>query len=90
MDHKQPMDDNTNIHSHQLLREIEKALRNISYGSLEIVVQNGVVTQMTVRHITKTSLEVGAKSDNMHTHANNTRQTTKQTISNSLEIKLTT
>lgn len=39
-----------------LLSEIEQALRSVSpYGSLEIFVQDNVVTQITVRKIKKTS-----------------------------------
>ncbi len=47
-----------NVHSKVLLLEIKKALEGIDYGSLEVIVQNGVVTQITVRNITKTSLSV--------------------------------
>lgn len=50
-----------NVHSKVLLLEIKKALESIEYGSLEIIVQNGVVTQITVRNITKTSLTVNKK-----------------------------
>jgi len=50
-----------NVHSKVLLLEIKKALETIDYGSLEVIVQNGVVTQITVRNITKTSLSVHKK-----------------------------
>lgn len=50
-----------NVHSQVLLLEIKKALQGIEYGSLEVIVQGGVVTQITVRNITKTSLIVNKK-----------------------------
>lgn len=38
-----------------LLSEIEKALKSVDgYGSLEIYVNGGIVTQLTVRNIKKT------------------------------------
>lgn len=41
--------------SNELLDEIKKALSSINFGSLEIYVQSGNVTQITVRQIKKTS-----------------------------------
>lgn len=39
-----------------LLREVKNALQSVnSYGSVEIYVQNGIVTQITVRNIKKTN-----------------------------------
>ena len=46
----------------QLLLEIESALRMIrNYGSVEIYVQNSIVTQITSRNIKKT--QVGLNRD---------------------------
>lgn len=43
--------------SPKLLSEIESALRMIrNFGSVEIYVQNNIVTQITVRNIKKTSV----------------------------------
>ncbi len=41
-----------------LVSEIKEALKSVSYGSIEIFVQNKVVTQITVRNIKKTSVEI--------------------------------
>ena len=42
--------------SDTLLLEVKKALKGVNtYGSVEIFVQDGVVTQITVRNIKKTS-----------------------------------
>ena len=42
--------------SKTLLREVRNALQSVSsYGSVEIYVQDSVVTQITVRNIKKTS-----------------------------------
>lgn len=47
-----------NTDSEQLFKEIVKALQSIQYGSVEIVVQDKTVTQITVRNITKTSVSI--------------------------------
>lgn len=47
----------------RLLSEIKEALRSVSYGSIEIFVQNKVVTQITVRNIKKTSVEIEEPTD---------------------------
>lgn len=42
--------------SETLVSEIKKALVKVDrYGSVELFIQNGVVTQITVRSITKTN-----------------------------------
>lgn len=42
--------------SARLIEELKQALRSVSsYGSVEIYIQEGVVTQITVRNIKKTS-----------------------------------
>ncbi len=42
--------------SQTLIFELKKALQSVpDYGSIEIFVQNGIVTQVTVRNIKKTS-----------------------------------
>lgn len=44
--------------------EIEKALQTVAYGSIEIYVQNKVVTQITVRNIKKTSVSLASSTTN--------------------------
>ena len=42
--------------SETLLLDIKKSLKGVkNYGSVEIIVQDGVVTQITVRNIKKTA-----------------------------------
>jgi hypothetical protein len=41
-----------------LLTEIKSALQSVRYGSIEIFVQNKIITQITVRNIHKTSVEI--------------------------------
>jgi len=42
--------------SESLIVEIKSALQSVkTYGSIEIYIQNGVVTQITVRNIKKTN-----------------------------------
>lgn len=45
-----------------LLDEIEDALENITFGSVEIYVQDKKVTQITVRNIKKTSVALTSQS----------------------------
>lgn len=40
------------------LEEIQAALQTIRFGSVEIYVQDGIVTQVTVRNIKKTKYEI--------------------------------
>jgi hypothetical protein len=48
--------------STKLLGELKEALKSIqSYGSVEIIVQNKTVTQITVRNIKKTNSNGTAK-----------------------------
>ncbi len=53
----------TNNDSSELYSEIKNALRSVKYGSIEIIVQNKVVTQITVRNIHKTSVDLDLKND---------------------------
>ncbi len=39
-----------------LIREINTALKSLNWGSVEIYVQNNIVTQITVKNIKKTSV----------------------------------
>lgn len=41
-----------------LLDEIKSALESVKFGSIEIFVQNKIITQITVRNIHKTSMEI--------------------------------
>lgn len=41
-----------------LITEIKDALASVRYGSIEIFVQNKVITQITIRNIHKTSVEI--------------------------------
>ena len=52
------------IPSH-LLTEIKNALESVKDGSNEIFVQNKVITQITVRNIHKTSMEVNEENSNI-------------------------
>ncbi len=42
----------------ELLQEIENALGAVDFGSIEIYVQDKTVTQITVRNIKKTSINI--------------------------------
>lgn len=80
---KKFMDDIIEINKKTLLFEIDKALQNIQYGSLEIIVQDGVVTQITVRKIQKTNLGVSKSVQATRTSSKNGKA-----IASKLNIKL--
>lgn len=44
-----------------IIDEIKEALDNINYGSVEVIVQGGVVTQISTRIIKKTKLKPTSK-----------------------------
>ena len=46
-----------------LISEIESALDAVDFGSIEIYVQDKTVTQITVRNIKKTSINITASSE---------------------------
>ncbi len=63
-----------------ILSEIQKALDDMIFGSVELYVQNSKVTQITVRHIKKTSmptkyenekLEIGKNAKKLLTNKKN-------------------
>lgn len=44
--------------------EIRQAIENISYGSVEVIVQNGTVTQISTRIIKKTNIRPASQPVN--------------------------
>lgn len=55
-----------------LVDELEKALQTVTYGSIEIFVQDSVVTQITVRNIKKTSVgisKISKKNEKFNSHS---------------------
>ena len=47
-----------------LLDQIEKALGKVNFGSVEIIVQDKKVTQISVRSIQKTSIDIPQSIEN--------------------------
>lgn len=56
------MADKTKISS-RLIEEITDAIGRIEYGSVELIVQNKTVTQITIRNIKKTNVTVISSSE---------------------------
>ena len=55
--------------SSSLVEEIVQALRTVGpYGSIEIYIQNSVVTQITLRNIRKTNVELSLKEHKTNGH----------------------
>ena len=48
---------------HDLLQEIENALGRVDFGSVEIIVQDKKVTQISVRSIKKTSIDIAQDNE---------------------------
>jgi hypothetical protein len=46
-----------------ILHEIANTLKTIHYGSMEIIVQDGRITQISTRHISKTNFTINAKEE---------------------------
>lgn len=61
-----------------LIKKIEDALSSINFGSIEIHVQGKVATQITVRNIEKTSIEI----NNANSQAQVTQQVTSSQTNN--------
>lgn len=53
-----------------LLSEIKNALESVKFGSIEIFVQNRIITQITVRNIHKTSMDIEKNQENINNSAN--------------------
>ena len=52
------MTNSNNTIPNHLLAEIKSALESVKYRSIEIFVQNKVITQIVVRNIHKTSMDI--------------------------------
>lgn len=74
----------TNQIPNHLLSQIRQALESVKYGSIEIIIQNKIVTQITVRNIHKTSMEIENKEE-VTTSARLETQITMQ--KNSVEVQ---
>lgn len=66
--------------SPQLLEEIKTALDTIRYGSIEIYVQDKQVTQITIRSIKKTKLEIDQKGQSNPQSRNTQAQNLQEKI----------
>jgi hypothetical protein len=56
--------------SNQLIKEINSALKNLMCGSIEIYVQDNVVTQITVKNIKKTRVSTREETDTLENGKN--------------------
>ena len=72
------------IISPTLIDEIKDALESVKYGSIEIFVQNKVVTQITVRNIHKTSVEIEPERQHIHV---STQTSSKGNITSNVIIR---
>lgn len=66
----------TNQIPNHLLSEITEALESVKYGSIEIFVQNKVITQITVRNIHKTSVEMEREESHVTSQSQSITQKT--------------
>lgn len=76
--------DRKKVSSH-LLSEIKEALESVNFGSIEIFVQDKVVTQITVRNIKKTSVEIEQEFQEVHVSSQTNSQ--ENNINNSIYIR---
>jgi hypothetical protein len=78
---------NTNKVSSHLLSEIKEALESVNFGSIEIFVQDKIVTQITVRNIKKTSVEIESE---FHVSAGSSSEESTNGIEKSMYIRRNT
>ncbi len=71
--------------SSQLIEEINSALKNLMWGSIEIYVQDNVVTQITVKNIKKTRVSTKDESKQLE---NSKKE--KQVLTNQKHINILT
>lgn len=57
--------------SQDLVDEIKNALHSVDYGSIEIIITNRVVTQITKRNIQKTSFRLADRAEKLDAKATN-------------------
>lgn len=83
---------NTQQDKIKLINEVQKALEDILFGSVELYVQNGKVTQITVRNIKKTGILIGTnlQEDNPSENETNEITHTHNGVKTHLNIKLGT
>lgn len=76
-----------NLISSNLLSEIKDALESVDYGSIEIFIQNKVVTQITVRNIHKRSVDIDADDRRVPVTAHTNAKIKSTNMQNSIHKK---
>lgn len=64
----------------QVIQEVEKALDDISFGSIELVLQDGKVDHITVKKIQKTGVQFGFNGQNHNEISPNSTRHSKAQI----------
>lgn len=64
----------------QIINEVQKALDSIEFGSIEVFMQAGIPTQVTIKKIQKTGISVKSATHNLqaqnsHYNVKNNRKT---------------
>lgn len=64
----------------QIINEVQKALDSIEFGSIEVFMQAGIPTQVTIKKIQKTGISVKSQANNLqaqnsHFYAKNNHKT---------------
>lgn len=75
----------TNQIPNHLLSEITTALESVKFGSIEIFVQNKVITQITVRNIHKTSVEIEKSESHVATRSQSVHHSSNATTHISIQ-----
>lgn len=70
-----------------ILHEIANTLKTIHYGSMEIIVQDGKITQISTRHISKTNFSINAKEENS-TEENPPQDRSQEENDNRIKIRI--
>lgn len=70
-----------------ILHEIANMLKTIHYGSMEIIVQDGRITQISTRHISKTNFSLNAKEEGEE-EENSSQESNIEENNNRIKIRI--
>lgn len=74
----------------QIINEVQKALDTIDFGSIEVFMQAGIPTQVTIKKIQKTGISVKPQANNLQPQNSHYFVKNTQKTRNNLSTKLGT
>ena len=71
-----------------ILHEIANTLKTIHYGSMEIIVQDGKITQISTRHISKTNFSINSQKEDQNADDINREEDLEEDSENRVKIRI--